>query len=568
MVEPDMSRNADALTADVLIAGGGPCGLMLANELGRRGVTAILVDQKPGTAFSPQANATQARSMEHYRRLGFADEIRAMGLPDDYPTDIAYFTRYAKYEITRFSLPASGAAGRLIKSMSGSWSAAELPHRVSQKFVEQVLRKHAAALPGISINYGWRLTEFRDDGEAIAARIANVETGEERDVAAKFLFGADGPRSFVRRKLGYELSGEASAERDFMGGRMHAIYLAAPEFYQACPHQKAWMYWAFNRDRRAFMAAVDGKGEFAFHTQLRDNEPDTAVTDAVALGMFEQAMGARINVRILARDTWLAGRALVAEKFASGRVLLGGDAVHLFTPTGGMGYNTAIEDAVNAGWKLAAVVHGQAPASLLQSYELERRPVALRNTGFARRFADSVGLYRASPALETATAAGEAARRRAGEYLNFHARSEFNIPGFTLGARYDGSPIIVDDGSPPPPDAPSTYVPTGKPGGRAPHVWLEDGRSLYDSFGFSWTLLRLGPAAADASAFQTAAAQLGIDLKLVDCDSEEAYDLFETDLALIRPDQIVAWRRHGHAADADPGDILGRAMGRADAPRP
>ena len=272
--------------------------------------------------------------------------------------------------------------------MGGSWSAAELPHRVSQKFVEQVLHKHAAVLPGISINYGWRLTEFSDTGKRIEARIANVASGEERNVTAQYLFGADGPRSFVRRQLGYEYFGEAGAERDFMGGRMHAIYLWAPEFYKACPHDKAWMYWTFNRDRRAFMAAVDGKGEFAFHTQLRENEPELSVTDAVALNMFEQAMGARIEVRILARDTWLAGRALVAEKFQNGRVLLGGDAVHLFTPTGGMGYNTAIEDAVNAGWKLAAVIGGQAPAALLQSYELERRSVAIRNTGYARRFAD------------------------------------------------------------------------------------------------------------------------------------------------------------------------------------
>lgn len=134
------------LTASVLIVGGGPCGLMLVNELGRRGVSAILVDEKPGTAFNPQANATQARSMEHYRRLGFADEIRREGLPADYPTDVAYFTRYAGYELARFSLPSSSRASELIKGMSGSWSAAELPHRVSQKYVEAVLRRHAERL--------------------------------------------------------------------------------------------------------------------------------------------------------------------------------------------------------------------------------------------------------------------------------------------------------------------------------------------------------------------------------------------------------------------------------------
>ncbi len=530
------------IDTQVLIVGGGPCGLMLANELGRRGVTALLVDQKASTAFSPQANATQARSMEHYRRLGFADEIRALGLPDDYPTDIAYFTRYTGYELTRFSLPSSAEATRLIKTMGGSWSAAEPPHRVSQKFVEQVLHRHACALPGITVKFGWRLTAFAEAGDQVEATIADVASGAERRVRALYLFGADGPRSFVRRQLGFEYGGEGGAARDFMGGRMHAIYLRAPAFYAACPHPKAWMYWTFNRERRALMAAVDGAGEFAFHTQLRDGD-EAEITDAVALGYFEQAMGQRIPATILSRDTWLAGRTLVAEKFAAGRVLLGGDAVHLFTPTGGMGYNTAIEDAVNIGWKLAAVIKERAPPALLASYEPERRPVAVRNTANARRFADSIGLYRATPALEAEGRAGDAARGRAGEYLGAHARAEFNIPGFTLGARYDASPIVVEDGTPPPPDAPTTYVPTGKPGGRAPHVWLPDGRSLYDAFGFEWTLLRLGPSPGAAGPYAAAARALGLALTVVDCADEEAYDLYEADLALIRPDQVVAWRR-------------------------
>jgi hypothetical protein len=342
---------------------------------------------------------------------------------------------------------------------------------------------------------------------------------------------------------------------------MHAIYLHAPEFYQACPHPKAWMYWTFNRDRRAVMAAVDGKGEFAFHTQLHDGEDEAAVTESVALGMFEQAMGMRIEVKILARDTWLAGRTLVAEKFQKGRVLMGGDAVHLFTPTGGMGYNTAIEDAVNVGWKLAAVVKGIAPPALLASYEAERQPVAIRNTGYARRFADSIGLYRATPALETDTLAGAAARRRAAEYIGNHARAELNIPGFTFGARYDASPIIFGDGTPPPPDAPTTYVPTGKPGGRAPHVWLPDGRSLFDAFGFEWTLLRLGPIRRSVEPFVRAARAINLDLTVVDCDDEEAYDLYEADLALIRPDQVVAWR-HSGGDDADPHEVFARVIGR------
>jgi FAD binding domain len=241
-------------------------------------------------------------------------------------------------------------------------------------------------------------------------------------------------------------------------------------------------------------------------------------------------------------------------------MFLGGDAVHLFTPTGGMGYNTAIEDAVNLGWKLAAVLKRQAPEALLDSYEAERRPVALRNTGFAQAFADSIGLYRPSPALEAEGRAGETSRRRAGEYLANHARAEFNIPGFTFGARYDGSPIVVNDPAPSPPDTPTAYVPTGKPGGRAPHVWLPDGRSLFDCFGFEWTLLCFGDNERQADAFLAAASEIGLDIKVVSVDDEEARDLYESDLALIRPDQVVAWR---HVADSavDPAKIIAHCLG-------
>jgi 2-polyprenyl-6-methoxyphenol hydroxylase-like FAD-dependent oxidoreductase len=549
-------------TTQVLIVGGGPCGLMLANELGRRDIQAILIDQKASTAFSPQANATQARSMEHFRRLGFADEIRAMGLPDDYPTDIAYFTRLTAHELGRVSLPSARDAQRLIKTMGGSWSAAELPHRVSQKFVEAVLYRHAKACPSVELAFSSRVVSIEQTADGVTAEIEPIDGGAPRRIQAQYLIGADGPRSLVRRHLGIEYSGNSGADRDFMGGRMLALYLRSKTFYQVCPHARSWMYCTFNAERRALLISVDGKSEFVFHTQVRPDEDPNSVDDAKALDMFRQALGMTIPVEILSRDFWLAGRALVADRFRSGRMFLGGDAVHLFTPTGGMGYNTAIEDAVNLGWKLASVLKRQAPEVLLDSYEAERRPVALRNTGFARTFADSIGLYRPSPALEAEGRAGETSRRRAGEYLANHARAEFNIPGFTFGARYDGSPIIARDPAPSPPDTPTAYVPTGKPGGRAPHVWLPDGRSLFDCFGFEWTLLCLGDHQRQADGFSAAATAAGLDLTIVNIDDEEARDLYESDLVLIRPDQIVAWR---HIANSivDPVDVLAHAVGGA-----
>lgn len=535
----------------VLIAGGGPCGLMLAIELGRRGVTALVVDEKPGTAFNPQANATQARTMEHYRRLGFAAEIRALGLPADYPTDILYVTRYAGYELARFQLPSAREAVDRVKHLGGSWSAAELPHRVSQKFVEQVLRRHAERLPGIDVRYGTRLARFEDRGAHIEAAIESAAGRES--VRADYLVGADGARSFVRQQLGFGWSGETGVVRDFLGGRMFAIYLRAPRFYEAVGLAPAWMNVTVNRVRRAFMAAVDGKGEFAFHTQLRVGEDEHRITEGEARAMFEAAVGKPIDAEILSRDAWTAGHALVAERYREGRVFLGGDAAHLFTPTGGLGYNTAVDDAVNLGWKLAAVLKGVAHPRLLDSYETERRPLAIRNTGYARKFADSVGLYIPPPELEEPTEAGAAARRAAGEYFNAHARAEFNIPGITFGGRYDGSPVIIGDGTAPPPDAANSYTPTACPGGRAPHLWLAGGDSLYDRLDFEWTLLRLGPRVPDCTGFGA-----GLPLAIVDVPDLAARELYGADLALIRPDQVVAWR-----GNALRDDILSTVLARS-----
>ncbi|MBC7380822.1 MAG: FAD-dependent oxidoreductase, partial [Burkholderiaceae bacterium] len=503
------------LQTDVLIAGGGPFGLMLANELGRFGVRSLLVEPKSGTAFNPQANATQARTMEHFRRHGFADEIRALGLPPDHPTDIAYFTRFSQHELARLTLPTAREAAHAVKGMRGSWSAAELPHRVSQKFIEAVLLKHAQKWPMIELRHGWQLADFSESGEHVTARITSTDGLQSQQVNARYLVGADGARSAVRQQLRIAWQGASGFKRQFMGGKMFAVYCRVPGFYEAFPHARAWMYVSVNAQRRSFMASVDGQSEFAFHAAVHEGEDADAWTEADARRVFAEAMGCELPMEVLSMQTWTAGHALVAEHFQQGRVFLGGDAVHLFTPTGGLGYNTAVEDAVNLGWKIAHVVQGRAPESLLASYELERKPLAERNTGYAKRFADSVGLFAATPELEADTPAGTQAREAAASYLSAHVRLEFNIPGVTFGGRYDGSPLIVADGTSPPPDTANAYIPSATPGGRPPHAWLADGQSLYDTFHSGWTLLALGPHPPQAGGFMQAAQAAGLDLKRV-----------------------------------------------------
>lgn len=551
-----MSLERDAA---VIVVGAGPAGLMLANELGRREVATLVLEAAPSTSTHPRANATQARTMEYFRRLGIADRIRAQGLPPDYPTDVAYFTRYTGYELARFALPSSAEAHTLAKRLTGSWSAAELPHRCSQLFIERVMREAAEALPAVTLAFGWRVIAFSEERDGITVEAERLENGERRRFSAAFLVGCDGPRSVLRRQLGFRYEGEGGAVRDFMGGRMHAIYLRAPQLYSTIRGGRAWMYWTVNSDRRALMAAIDGVQDFVFSAQLKPGEDTTDISEAKARAIFFEALGAECPIEMLSRQSWTAGLTLVAERFGEGRVWLAGDAVHLFTPTGGLGYNTAVEDAVNLAWKLAALVQGWGGPGLLQSYERERRPIALRNTGYARRFADSVGLYIAPATIEADTPAGAAARREAGAYLLAHARAEFDIPGITFGTRYDGSPLIMSDGTAPPPDAANLYTPTATPGGRAPHAWLADGRSLYDGLGFDFALLRLGPMPPDSASLSEAARRARIPLRVVEIAADEVRDLYGADLVLLRPDQIVAWR--GNAPPADPGALFARLTG-------
>lgn len=218
-----------------------------------------------------------------------------------------------------------------------------------------------------------------------------------------------------------------------------------------------------------------------------------------------------------------------------------------------------MDDAVNLGWKLAAVIKGIGGPLLTESYEAERRPVAVRNTSFACRFADSLGLYKPKEGLESEESIGESLRREAGAYPEAHGRAEFNIPGITFGARYDMSPVIAFDGSPIPPDSANSYIPTAAPGGRAPHAWLDDSQSLFDLFGFEWTLLRLGESAPSAKSLLTAAAAAGMPLAIVHVQSNILQPLYEAPLVLIRPDQIIAWRGTN---DRDAIQVIARVLGK------
>jgi 2-polyprenyl-6-methoxyphenol hydroxylase-like FAD-dependent oxidoreductase len=532
---------------------------MLALLLARHGVASTVFNTAPEVRTNPKGSTHNARTMEHYRRLGLAEKVRTLGLPPDHPTDVAYFTRFNAWELARLPMASANALRARREAAPSTDQVPEPLHRANQMYVEPLLFAEAGRRDPITLRFGWDVESFSQDAACVTLEAAGPEGARER-WRAQYLVGCDGGRSFVRRTLGIHYAGFENLQQVFFGGRMLSSHLRIPDLYPKVAGQRlAFQYWAVNPELRLALVALNGRDEFLIWTGAeRDDPPAEAIADRV-----RRAIGVPLEVEVLSTYAWTAGVALHAERFGEGRVQMAGDAVHLFTPTGGFGMNTGVDDTANLSWKLAALVQGWGGANLLASYEAERKPVAIRNTTAARALARNVGSVTIPPDVEADTPAGAAARRELGAFLATFGE-EFASIGVQLGARYDASPLVLADGTPPEDDY-ITYRPSGVPGGRAPHLWLDEGRgtgsSLYDRLGIGFTLLRLGADAPDAAPFTAAAARLGIPFTVLDVALPAARPLYGRALALIRPDQHIAWR--GDTLPADPAQVLKTATGHA-----
>jgi 2-polyprenyl-6-methoxyphenol hydroxylase-like FAD-dependent oxidoreductase len=522
----------------VLIVGGGPVGMVLAASLDALGVRCMIANDEARPRQLPKGSTQNARTMEHYRRLRIAGSIRRLGLPPQRVTDVVYFTRYNAWELQRLRMPSESEKLAARDAAGPTEQVVEPVLRANQMHVERFLFEHLSRLANVTQRFGWRATALHEHAESVAVELCEVATGRVETVNAQYVVGTDGSQSFVRRTLAIGYDGEEPAHQAYLGGPMVSAYVHAPALHREIIREPGWQYWSVNPEVRSNTVCVDGEAELLYNTRL---EPGASADAPWLERQFQASVGAAIPVRVIGHATWTAGQALVAGRFGSGRIVLAGDSAHLFTPTGGFGVNTGVDDAVNLAWKLAALVQGWGGPRLLASYEAERRPIALRNTTAAKALASNVGAVPVEPQIEQDSAAGDAARRLASEYLAGFGR-EFSSLGVQLGARYDGSPIVVGDGSSPPPDDPIDYLPSACPGGRAPHLWLEDGSSLFDHLGPGFTLLRLAGARPEVRPLMAAARKRGLPLKLLDVAHDEAHELYERELALVRPDLHVAWR--------------------------
>ncbi|WP_288255117.1 FAD-dependent oxidoreductase [uncultured Hydrogenophaga sp.] len=544
------------LRAQVLIVGAGPVGLTLAMDLAQRGIAVLVAETRHrGEPPNVKCNHVSARSMEIFRRLGVAGALREAGLPGDYPNDVAYRTSFTGEELSRIPIPARQSRYTATGGPDTWWPTPEPPHRINQIYLEPVLFAHAERQPGLRILNRTRIDEVAQDDAGVRASGVNLDSGEAIELQADYLIGCDGGRSMVRKHIGAKLSGTDEV------GRVQSTYFRAPSLLGLAKHGPAWATFSLNPRRCGNVYAIDGRETWLLHNYLKADEADFESVDRDWAIREILGVGADFQYEIISKEDWI-GRRLVADRFRDRRIFICGDASHLWIPMAGYGMNAGIADAMNLSWVLAAHLKGWATEAALTAYERERQPITEQVSRFAMNHALALQAQREGvPAgIEDAGEAGAAARAKAGAALYELNVRQYCCGGLNFGYFYDDSPLIAYDGEAAPGYTMDGFTPSTVPGCRTPHVWLDDGRSLYDALGPDYTLLRRDPT-VDVRPIEDAARTRGVPLRVLDLSPSEAGDLYTPALLLSRPDQHVAWR--GDAPPADPLALIDRLRGAA-----
>ncbi len=541
--------------ADVLVVGAGPVGLTLAMSLAAHGLRVTQVETR-GYAELPsvKCNHVSARSMEQFRRLGVAHKLRHAGLPEDYPNDAVFRTSVTGVEFARIPIPCRRDRYTDTSGPDGWWPTPEPPHRINQIFLEPILLKHTAALPGVTLVNRTQLAGFTQDATGVRARLQDLDSGATRTVQARYLVGCDGGNSTVRTGMGIRLEGTAVIQR------VQSTCVRAPQLRAMIPGKPAWSTYAVNTRRCGTVFAVDGRETWLIHNHLNPTEPEFDSVDRDQSIRDILGVGADFNYEIISKEDWV-GRRLVAQRFRDGRVFIAGDAAHLWVPYAGYGMNAGIADATHLAWLLAARLEGWAEEGVLDAYEAERLPITEQVSHFAMDHAQKMIRARGAvpPDIEAPGPAGDAVRAAAGRAAYDLNVQQFCCAGLNFGYYYTGSPLIVADDEAPPAYSMGSFTPSTVPGCRVPHFWLADGRSLYDAFGPGYTLLRLD-ARIDVTALVAAASERRMPLTLLDAASRDALpDAYRHKLLLCRADQHVVWR--GDQCPAQPARLVARLRG-------
>jgi 2-polyprenyl-6-methoxyphenol hydroxylase-like FAD-dependent oxidoreductase len=535
------------LDTDVLIVGAGPVGLTLAIDLGRRGVRCTLIEKKDAPQFLPKMERCNARTMEIFRRMGLAQKVRAAGLRSDVPMDVYVALALNEPPLLHLTYPSVDRARAEIAASNDGSMPLEPYQLVSQYTLEPLLKSVAEQLTSVTVRFGCEFVSLKQDADGVSVSV-RAGDGMVSKISARYVVGCDGGSSPVRRQLGIQLNGE---------GNLLELYQAlyhCPGLFDMLPIGPGpgkGRHYHIADAQATFLIMQDSTRHWTLHARVEKPEDMAA--------QFERTVGVPIRYEMLYVGAWKLNL-LLADRYQAGRVFLAGDAVHLVIPTGGLGMNSGVGDAIDLGWKLWATLAGWGGPNLLASYDVERRQVGARNIDASRYAFLGRRKWRAEyqPNIREATREGQAARERVAAVAAVEQRKSNEMIGAELGYRYIESPIICDE-----PGGPEhvfrEYVPTTWPGARLPHVWLESGKPIQDLIGDTYTLLRLGRTHADVTGLEHAMQALGAPFMTLTIDNAVAREVYGYDLILLRPDLHVAWR--GNAASADPARLAARVTG-------
>jgi len=524
----------------VLIAGGGPVGLALALELGRAGIACTLVEKRDGSVTVPKMSGLSIRSMEFNRRWGIADEVKRLGWPQGHPNDFVYCTSMGGRELARRKVP-SYSASKLLFTPEPSAGCAQI-------YYDPVLLQRVRSPPNVTLRHLTSLLSFTQDEEGVSVTVLDQRSDKRETLHADYLIGCDGADGVVAQQMGVAYEG--------LGTVSHSvnIFFRSRELMQI--HDMGWA---------RFFRFIDAGGSWGEIVGIDGKETwRLSVFNAIpgynADSYMRRLAGRDFAYEILSVMDW-ERRERVVDRYRDRRVFLAGDSAHQTSPTGGLGLHTGLADAVDLGWKLRAVIEGWGGQGLLDSYQIERKPVALKNLQASTEEFNIVVALPGDARIDEDSPAGEAARSRfvvAFESTGYGHSSLFT-ENLRLGYCYDPSPICVPDGSAPIALDNQRFVATARPGTRAPHAWLEDGRSTLDLFGDGFVLLRLGDEPLATEALIVAARDRGVPLTSYRITAPGIAALYERALILVRPDGHVAWR--GDALPVEPLRLIDRCRG-------
>jgi 2-polyprenyl-6-methoxyphenol hydroxylase-like FAD-dependent oxidoreductase len=526
------------MDSEVLIVGAGPTGLTLAIDLGRRGIRCTVVERKDHPAFLPKMERVNARSMEIYRRMGLAQQIRAAGLRSDCPMDVYIVLALDRAPLLHLPYPSVAQAQARTRSTNDGSLPLEPYQLISQYTLEPLLKSIAETMPSVSVRFGCEFLSLEQNSGGVIARVRNSDGGTQ-DLRATYLVGCDGGASSVRKELGIELAGDANLLE-----LRQALY-RCDDLFDRLPIGNGpgqGRHYHVADDKATFLIMQDSTKHWTLHSVVdTDDEMNAA---------FERTVGIPVRYERLSCAPWRQNL-LLAEHYGRDRVFLAGDAVHLVIPTGGLGMNSGVGDAVDLSWKLAATLRGWGGPNLLKSYEIERRQVGERNVGASRYATIGRRKWRSMwrPNIRDDTPDGEETRQNLSAVADVEQRKSNEMIGAELGYRYVDSPIICNV-----PGGPEhlfrDYRPTTRPGARLPHLWLDDGTPMQDRVPDGYTILRLGGSGADTSALESAIHSHGAPVSVLNVPDIVARDIYGFDLILLRPDIHVVWRGQGPPADA------------------